>query len=142
MKPKHIAIAVLLLLVGCSAFKRTAWVGGGSGAGAAAGSLLGPGGAIGGAVVGGAVTSSVVESDASAERADRMETRLYGAPQPQPGSSTPHVPWWAWLVALWVWLRRAHLLSALTGSEPRLDAILRALGLRTHKTPIKKGGDS
>jgi len=130
-----VILAAWLLLASCGSLRRTALVGGGSAIGAAAGSLAGPAGAIGGAAVGGAITSSVVESDAAADRADRLEDRVY-PPMPYEPAPARELPHWGWLLAgLWLWLRRAHLADALTGREPRWDAILRALGLRTHKSP-------
>jgi hypothetical protein len=136
-------LAVLFLLywlTGCASLRRTSMVGGGAGGGAAIGALAGgPVGAIGGAVVGGAVASAVVDSDHEAERADRLENKLGGIPTPPPPPWWAQIPWWTWLAALWVWLRRAHLADALTGKEPRWDAVLRALGVRTHKTPIGGG---
>jgi len=130
-----VILAACCLLASCGSLKRTALVGGGSALGAAAGSLAGPAGAIGGAAVGGAITSSVVESDAAADRADRLEDRVYPPVpyEPKPARELPHLGWL--LGGLWLWLRRAHLADALTGREPRWDAILRALGLRTHKSP-------
>lgn len=135
------AVAALLLWFACSctSFKRTAMVGGGAGAGAAIGSLAGPGGTIGGAIVGGAVSSAVVDSDILQDRTEKLEDRLYGGPPPPRLPVPPwytQIPWWTWLIVLWLYLRRAHLWDALTGKEPRLDAIMRALGLRTHHTPI------
>ena len=134
---KYVVMLGLLVLVSaCASLQRTGIVGGGAGAGAAAGSLLGPVGAIGGAVVGGAVTSAVADSQASQDRADRMEDKLYYSPQMPPPGPFDRFRWYYGLAGLWVWLRRAHLMDALTGKEPRWDAILRALGLRTHRTPI------
>lgn len=34
------------------------------------------------------------------------------------------------------WLKREHILDLITGQSPRFDALLRTLGLRTHKTPV------
>jgi hypothetical protein len=123
----------------CVSLKRTGSVAGGAAGGAAVGSLAGPVGAIGGAAVGGALASAVVDADIEHGHSNHLEGRL-GPPPPPPPWYT-EIPWWYYLAALWVWLRRAHLMDALTGKEPRLDAILRALGIRTHKTPIPgKGG--
>ena len=143
-----VVILILLCALACGSLKRATLVGGGAGAGAGVGAIVAgpPGavaGAIGGAVVGGSVTSAIVESDANGERAERLEDKLADRPPTPPPPWYAQIPWWAWLVAAWVWLRRAHLADALTGKEPRLDAVLRALGLRTHKTPIpRKGGGS
>ena len=135
---------VLVVLVwafaSCGSLKRMGLVGGGAGVGAAAGSLAGgPAGAIGGAIIGGGVTSAVVEADRSEDSVVRLEDKLAGRP-PQPEPLIPPwitgIPWPTWLLALWAWLRRAHLAAAFTGKEPRWDAVLRALGLRTHRTPI------
>lgn len=50
-----------------------------------------------------------------------------------PGGSVP----WFWIVALVVvWLKWRHILDFITGQSPRFDALLRTLGLRTHKKPI------
>ena len=128
---------VIALAVGCNSLKRLSMVGGGAAGGAAAGTLVGgPPGAIAGAAIGGAGASAFVESDIAEERAERLEDHLAGRPLPPEPPLWERVPVWGWLAGLWAWLRRAHLASAITGSEPRLDAILRALGLRTHKTAI------
>lgn len=133
------ALILVALALGCNSLKRLSMVGGGAAGGAAAGTLVGgPPGAIAGAAIGGAGASAFVESDIAEERAERLEDHLAGRPLPPPAPEPPfweRVPW-GWLAGLWAWLRRAHLASAITGSEPRLDAILRALGLRTHKTAI------
>lgn len=39
-------------------------------------------------------------------------------------------------ILIGAWLKREHLWSFVTGAEPRADAALRTVGLRTHKTPI------
>jgi uncharacterized protein YegP (UPF0339 family) len=131
---------VLMLVTACAAFKQTVVVGTGAGVGAGVGALVaGPAGAIGGAIIGGSVTSAVVESDRSQARVERLEARAPQPREPEPWSPAD-VPWGYWLAALWVYLRRAHLADALTGKEPRMDAILRALGLRTHKTPVPGRG--
>lgn len=131
---------LLALALGCNSLKRLSMVGGGAAGGAAAGTLVGgPPGAIAGAAIGGAGASAFVESDIAEERAERLEDHLAGRPLPPPAPEPPlweRVPVWGWLAGLWAWLRRAHLADALTGKEPRMDAILRALGLRTHKTAI------
>lgn len=142
------AIAATLLCgaVSCNGLKRSLIVAGSAGAGAVPGLAMGnPVLAAGGAAVSGGAASAIVERDAAEERAERLEDHLAGRPLPPPAPEPwliERVPWWGWLVALWVWLRRAHFADALTGKEPRMDAILRALGLRTHKTPIpaKRGG--
>ena len=136
------AVILWWALAGCGSLRRTAWVGGGSGAGAAVGSLAGPGGAIGGAVLGGAVTSAVVESDASSDHVERLESKLAGAPyRPPPPPEPPGllgIAWWWWAIgAYFLWLRRSHIISAINGREPRIDAVLRAVGVRTHRTPTK-----
>lgn len=146
-----IATGLLVLLwwalAGCASLKRSALVGGGAGAGAAVGTLVGgPGlGTIGGAVVGGTVSSAVVDGD----RSEQMAKDALDLPRREPTAPAPEppwydrIPWWAWLIAQWIFLRRAHILDAVTGHNPRFDAILRALGIRTHKTPIlpkRKGG--
>jgi hypothetical protein len=139
---------LLALALGCNSLKRLSMVGGGAAGGAAAGTLVGgPPGAIAGAAIGGAGASAFVESDIAEERAERLEDHLaYRGPSDgfRPPPEPPLwecVPVWGWLAGLWAWLRRAHLADALTGKEPRMDAILRALGWRTHKTTIpKKGG--
>lgn len=132
-----VAIVMLGGLGACNSIKRTSIVGGGAGGGAAVGALVGgPVGAIGGAVVGGAVASAVVESDIAEERTERLEDHLAGRPLPPEPTPLERVPLWGWIAAGWAWLRRAHIADALTGKEPRFDAIMRALGLRTHKTPI------
>lgn len=135
-------LAGIALLFSCGALKRSGLVGGGGALGAGAGLALGgPGGAVAGAAVGAMATSAVVEADASNDRADAYAAagRPYVPPAPEP-SWFARQPWWIWLLALWLWLRRAHLWSAITGKEPRWDAILRALGIRTHKKPIPQQG--
>ena len=141
---KALSLFLLLSLCsGCTSLKRTSLVGGGAGVGAAGGALVaGPAGAIGGAVIGGAAASAMVESDIAEGRTERLEDKLTGVPRVPEPPWYMRIPWWTWLIVLWVYLRRAHLADALTGKEPRMDAILRALGWRTHHTPIppKKGG--
>lgn len=138
--------ALAMILASCNSLKRAGMTGGGAAGGAAVGALAaGPAGAIGGAAIGGAAASAFVESDIAEERAERLEDHLAGRPLPPPPPEPwliERVPWWFWLAALWWWLRRGHLTDAVTGANPRFDAILRALGLRTHRTPIpaKKGG--
>jgi len=138
--------ALAMILFSCNGLKRAGMTGGGAAGGAAIGGLAGgPVGAIGGAAVGGAAASAFAENDIAEDREKRLENHLAGRPLPPPPPEPPlweRVPLWGWLAGLWAWLRRAHLASAITGKEPRLDAILRALGLRTHKTPIpaRKGG--
>lgn len=137
---------LFLLAVSCNGLKRAGMTGGGAAGGAAVGGLAaGPVGAIGGAAIGGAAASAFAETDIAEERAERLEDHLAGRPLPPPAPEPwliERVPWWGWLVVLWIYLRRAHLSDALTGKGPRMDAILRALGLRTHRTPIpaKRGG--
>lgn len=131
-----IASALLVFwLAGCGSLKRTTIVAISAGSGAVLGSPLGPPGMVGGATVAGGIASAVVEADASEDRAERATDKLGGMPVPKPGVFD-WFEWWYALVGAWVWLRRAHLMDALTGKEPRGDAILRALGLRTHRTPI------
>lgn len=136
-----VTTALAMILLSCDSLKRPTLVGGGAGGGAAVGTLVaGPAGAIGGAVVGGVVASAIVETDIAADKQERLEDKIISASNGKPPPPEPwlieRVPWWGWLVALWLWLRRAHLSDALTGKEPRMDAILRALGWRTHRTPI------
>lgn len=141
------AVAALMMIpFSCNSLKRAGMTGGGAAGGAAVGGLAaGPVGAIGGAAIGGAAASAFAETDIAEERAERLEDHLAGRPLPPPAPEPwliERVPLWGWLAGLWAWLRRAHLADALTGKESRFDAILRALGLRTHKTPIpaRKGG--
>lgn len=141
-----ISVVVCLLLGlalwGCGALKRSGLIGGGAAVGAGAGTLMaGPVGGIGGAAIGAAVSSAVVEADTSSKRADSYAA--VGRPYVPP---PPETPWyltpkgWAALGALyWAWLRRAHLMDLATGKAPRLNAILCAIGIRTHKTSILDG---
>lgn len=137
----------LFCLAGCGSLRRTAYVGSGAGIGAAAGSLAGPAGAIGGAAIGGAVTSAVVEADATQDRVDDLQDRFYPAPAnytPPPSAPWWHFEWvplWLWVaLAVWLYLKWPRILDALTGKEPRGDALLRAIGLRTHRHAVKAKG--
>jgi Outer membrane lipoprotein len=134
-----VAILIVAACCSCGALKRSGLVGGGSALGAGAGLALGgPGGAIAGGAIGAMATSAVVEADATNDRAEALTDRLSGAPRPPP---PPETPWyahpWLWLLALLAWLKRAHLLDMLTGKNPRFDALLRTLGLRTSRTPVR-----
>lgn len=140
-----IALVIIVLYCvasSCASLGRTVLVGGGSGTGAIGGSALGPVGTIIGAVVGSVIAYLYAESARANEHADRLEEKLTGTPHTPDPSSGPLVwlvdHWWLILIVYYLWLRRAHLISALTGREPRWDAILRALGFRTHLKPIPK----
>lgn len=142
----HIWIGVLsvfilvALALGCNSLKRIAIIGSSTAVATTAGlAVAGPPGGVAAGTTAAITSAAYVEGDIAEERAERLEDHLAGRPLPPPAPEPPfweRVPLWGWLAGLWAWLRRAHLASAVTGSEPRLDAILRALGLRTHKTPI------
>jgi hypothetical protein len=83
----------------------------------------------------------MVEAHAAEKRASGLEDKLTGGPLQRPAGPVGllGIAWWWWLVGFYfVYRNRAHLLSAITGREPRAVAVLRAIGWRTHR----KGGDS
>lgn len=139
-----LAVALLLGLLfiapGCGALKRAGLVGLGAGAGAVGGGALGgPPGAVGGAILVGGGTSAVVEADASEDRADAANDR---AARAGTGQAPQRVPWYAsrwfpWLliVLYLVWRNREHLRDLLKNRGGRADAALRAVGVRTHRSP-------
>lgn len=139
-----VLVIALLLLTGpaCGSMGSAALVGGGSGVGAVIGAVAaGPPGAVGGAALGGALSSAFVENDAAKARVKALEGKIYPnfLPQAPPTTPTPGllgIAWWWWLIAVWVWLKKTHIWAVIFGNEPRWDAILRALGLRTHLTPV------
>ncbi len=134
--------ALIYSLCGCASLKRTGVVSAGAATGAAVGSLASPVGALVGAAIGGGAASAIVDSDIMQARAEKAEDRLYSAPPERRYTPPPEkawwrqVPWWAWALAyLYLAYRnRAHLMDFLFEKGGRWDAILRALGLRTHKT--------
>lgn len=135
------AVGILLAcaLGACGALKRSLLVGGAAGLGATAGTALaGPPGGVAGAVVLGTAANGVVEADAREKHADALEERVYvdcppRMPEPPPPPWYARVPLWGWLALLVLWLKRSHVWDALTGRQPRFDAILRAIGWRTHR---------
>lgn len=58
------------------------------------------------------------------------------APPGGAAASSGGFPWFWIVVIAVVWLKWRHILDFITGASPRFDALLRTLGLRTHKTPV------
>ena len=128
------ATALMFACNGCASLTRTTIVAVSSGIGAGAGLVLaGPPGAAGGAVLAGGVAHAIVEADATSDREKVLVNKLTDT---EPSLLEKILEWWwAILLGLWGYTRRAHLVDAVTGNQPRGDAILRALGVRTYKTP-------
>lgn len=141
-------VGVCFVFVYACAFGRAGEVAVGSTAGAAVGSVAGPVGALVGAAVGGGMTHAIVENQQQSGRIDDLEAenqrlrdalaRAGGKVPEAPTAPTwwQRIPWWGWISLIVAWLKRAHLIDMLTGNNPRLDAFLRLVGLRTANTPV------
>jgi|GEM_PF-5147384 len=134
------AVLIAAAVCSCAVLVQSAEVAGATVAGAGIGFVAGgPPGAVAGGGIGAATAHALIEASESQKRLDAYQSADKPSTSHSPPPSGPPsflgIAWYWWALILYALYRnRAHLIDMLSKSGGRWDAILRAVGWRTHRS--------